>query len=539
MTNTVLYKKVYQSYLVQQNSDRSQIPNNRAEDFDGKHPFFELVGVFKKEEDFKKNIKDQLYSVYQDTLTVVIEENGHKISIKIFERVFSRQSGRPYFQLKKNLRFMTINRDKGNIYFGEILNYQNKKKFTKKIRCNSFINDSFRVFSSYLKNSISHHEVDKSSEFAIEACRIFLDKTDGGVSGITFGQRLFKFYLDKKNIKYPNNFNLYSELFSQDFKKSLKKFDYKIVDAFMSRNKLQGKKVKKILHTVTNLNLENYLSGSRLFNSNWLNQDEQLLREIFDNSISFHVDDNTADNFVKFSSLKEKKKAFNLYKTFNHLNEIDGWTLVDHFRFFTELKRYGDTEIEWKSDGIDSKKFREEHLDWADKLTFYKRGNYERIYDENFLNKIKQFECGYTKYFPIILTNSSEYNEESSTQSNCVRGYIGRPSSLIISLRKDFQDSEERLTVEYRIHLLKNSDVVHLDRIQTRLRYNYPPNESWTNPLEILDTMVNNSGFKNYKLKKKCLNGVELESDTEFNEDGFLIWTFRAIENSDIFYNIL
>lgn len=539
MESTVLYKKVYERYTVQQHRDRSHLPSDRGQQYDGVHPFFDIVGVIKDEASFKQYLKDPLYTVIQDKLTLVVEENGDKISMKVFEKFFSRGVGKSYFKLKRNMKFITVNVKRGNIYFGELHNYQNKRKYVKTIRCNSFLDDSFRGFSSYLKNCVTHFDVDNGTNEIIEACQIFLNKIDGGINGISFGQRILKFYLDKKNIKYPNNFYLYSEVLTGDFKKILKKMDLKIVDTFMLVNKIQGKKVKKILHTATNLNVGNYHNGLKLFDPNWLNQDENLLREIFNNTITFDVPDNLAKDFVQMASPKEKRRAFSLYKTFNNLNEIDGWTLADHFRFYVGLKRYGDTEVEWKSDGSNPKKFREEHLDWTEKLSFYKKGEYQRVYAKTFLEGFKNIHVNDEIYFPVVLTNTKEYNEESSTQSNCVRGYIGSPSSLIISLRKGSKESDDRLTIEFRIHWLNNSQHIFLDRIQTRSKYNSTPDSSWREPLEILDEMVRKSNFQKYKLRKKCQNGVELESDTEFNENGYLEWTYKSIENDDNYFTIL
>ena len=542
MLHTTHYKKVFQKHWVQQNRDRTHLPSEKKEYYDGVHPFFDIVGTFTDEESFKKYIKDPLYSVNQKTLTVVVEQKGEKISIKLFHKIFSRKVGKSYFISKKNMRFITVNSKTGNIYFGELYNYQNKRNFQKKIRCNSYITESLNTFRVCLKNNISEFNVDDCGDLTIELLRIFTNLVDGGNENLSISTRLFKYYLLKKNIKYPNNYPIYSTSIDGNFRKILKKVDNKIVDAFMIKNEIQGKKIKKILHTVQGLNVSNYKIGLKLFGSDWLNQDEQLLRNIFNNKIEFALSDNLIDDFIKFASPKEMKKVFLLYKSFNNDNEIDGWTFRDHFDFYVQLKRFGDTEVEWKSISY-SDFFRQEHLDWTDKLSFYKKGEYQRIYPKKFIQEIKNFEYQNEEYFPKLLTDTKEYNAESTIQSNCVRGYIGRASSVIISLRKNSDISEDRLTIEYRINYLKNSNLINLERVQTKAKYNSNPDESWSTPLRILDSQISSicqkKKFEPYVLKKRCANGIELESNTHFEEDGYLVWSFRAIDNDQYYTNFL
>jgi hypothetical protein len=57
----------------------------------------------------------------------------------------------------------------------------------------------------------------------------------------------------------------------------------------------------------------------------------------------------------------------------------------------------------------------EEHLDWTDKLSHYKNGTYYRIYPEKIKNYIPNcIKCADSSFYPVLLENSSEYNEESA-----------------------------------------------------------------------------------------------------------------------------
>ena len=176
----------------------------------------------------------------------------------------------------------------------------------------------------------------------------------------------------------------------------------------------------------------------------------------------------------------------------------------------------------------------EEHLDWTEKIDYYRRGIYRRIYPKIYSEIINvPILDGGSEFFPTILNSSTEYNNESIIQSNCVKTYIGRASSIIVSLRKHSLDSENRATVEYRINLVDDTNKIKFERIQTLGRFNSSLEESWNNVLKILDTRLNsiieNNFYQNVKLIKECANGVKLESDSEFDTNGYLRWTYKSI----------
>ena len=217
---------------------------------------------------------------------------------------------------------------------------------------------------------------------------------------------------------------------------------------------------------------------------------------------------------------------------------LDAYTFQDHIRMYVELKMYGLSDLKWTvSEGKTD--FRREHLDWTDKLQHYKKGDYTRHYPEYMYEIISK--PIFDEYYPILLNQSFSYNEESNIQSNCVKGYIGKASCLIISLRKGGQDSEERATVEYK--LTKRNDTIHSDRVQSLGKYNEKLDRLWDLVLLNLDLVilscVRDPRFVSVKLTKKCNNGTILESDSYWNNDGYLRWTTQTIdENHNFFFNI-
>jgi hypothetical protein len=226
--------------------------------------------------------------------------------------------------------------------------------------------------------------------------------------------------------------------------------------------------------------------------------------------------------------------VFKIFKQVVINETLDFSTFFDHVRTYVELKSFGE-DIKWNS--YDNKKdFAKEHLDWMDKLQHYKQGTYYRVYPEymdKFINK--PIKTDTDVYYPVLLTNSIEYNHESQIQSNCVKGYVGRASSVIISLRKNQIDSEERGTIEYEIS--KKDKTISVRRVQYLGRFNEKLDEKWNEILLTLDEVMSkcfkDKRYENVKLRKECSNGVILHSDSEYNENGFLFWTYKNIENNN------
>ena len=228
---------------------------------------------------------------------------------------------------------------------------------------------------------------------------------------------------------------------------------------------------------------------------------------------------------------EELRKVFKCYRLLITEHDINQISLEDHVEMYLFLKAVGE-DIKWKSEN--RLQFREEHMDWSDKYEFYKRGKYTRTYTDTLsqiITNVISFED--EDYYPVVLTTSDEYNNESKTQQNCVKGYVGRPSSIIVSLRKGSIDSEERATVEYQI--FKKNEKIDFNRPQSLGRFNTRLDETWIPILHLLDQRftqwINIKGDKNVKIEKELANGQKLHSDSEWSENGFLNWTYSVINN--------
>ena len=208
----------------------------------------------------------------------------------------------------------------------------------------------------------------------------------------------------------------------------------------------------------------------------------------------------------------------------------------DHLTFYTQLKDYGEP-IKWMSSN-DAEFFHKEHLDWVDKLDHYRRGIYKRMYPNYMYDMFKDpIKISDDIYHIVLLNDTTSYNEESQTQSNCVKGYIGRAESIIFSIRKDTKDSKERATIEYVIR--KNNEDIKVSRIQSLGRFNGMLDDSWNSILTYLDNKINSipthKNFETVKIEKECKNGVKFFSNSDWSEKGILFWTYNKITQNEYY----
>ena len=541
MMKQEIYKKSFEKYESIVYKDTLPINLNsltKEEDFmftnysppTEKHPLFILDKTFTDEKTYIENYSNPMYSVTKQYVMVVVERNEDKVSLKVFKGFKSRRAGKSWFKVNKNVDYVSVNIKTGDVYFGFIHEYQ-KKKCNKRIRRNFFANDPLNSLKSLLKNYISQFSDDSYTE-VMNAFSSFMFEIDQRINfeELNFSQRLFRFYLNKRGIKYPNNFGVYSDiLVGPEIRKLLKKHDNKLIDAFMYQQNISGKKLKSALHKCEALNIQLYNTAIKLFGKNWINQEDGIILSLLNCNLSSQL---IPEQFTKLLSTEELRRVFSLFKQVFVYENLDSYTFYDHIRMYVELKGFGEDDLRWYS--VDSKEdFRKEHLDWSDKLQYYKNGVYTRTYPEYMYKLISK---PIDTYFPVLLNDTSSYNEESSVQSNCVKTYIGKCGTIIISLRKDSINSNERATIEYRI--IKDDNKVILKRHQTLGKYNSRLDEQWNDVLFKLDKQVlsciKDKRFETVKIIKECKNGVTLTSDSYWVENE-LKWKYKNIENNHSF----
>ncbi len=517
-----------------------------------KHPLFLHESTDRSEEIFSENFGNPIWSVSRHNFLVIIERDGDKIAIKTFDTFKHRRAGVQWFKTTKNMSFITVNTKTGDVYVGGIKNYQLKRKCKKSIRRNYFINEPILRMMSNIKNHIRGYgfNTDDSTTVAIEAISTFINQIDNTDSfgDLNFSQRLFKFYLNKRRVKFPNNFHVFTDSwYGPEVRKRLKKCDNKMVDAIMSVHELSGKQLKKALHNCNYFDISTYKVAREMFGDDWLNQDYELILACLNNKIGSIT--SPSKEFYDYISTEELKRVFNLFKQVFVTKTLNSYTFSDHIRMYTELRRFGELDLRWMSSDDSNLKFREEHLDWTDKLEYYRNGTYTRIYPEYSYDLIqKPIKVGEDVYYPVLLNDSQNYNAESYLQSNCVKSYIGKCASIIVSVRKGDNESDERATVEYYLKKLSSDSEIDVNRIQSLGRFNNRLSEEWNDVLfkldEVMLSYVEDKKFEPVKIKKDCKNGKEITSDSTWKDDGFtlsqrLVWTENEINKNGTTRNFL
>lgn len=545
----VLFKKEYVKYEVCEHQSYSDFPYRLSPLFEfsdlpetqqtkptKRHPLFTHKKTHHTEEEFIARFADQMYSVHRINTTIVIEKYDDKVAIKLFYGNKHRRPGVSWFTQSKNVEFISVNTKTGDVYVGGITNYHLKRKVRKRIRRNYFYGEPLYTMSSLIRNRLRIHNVE-DAEFVGEIISTFINEIDpnNGYGNLTWSQRLFKYHLTKKGVKYPNNFYVFVDAwYGPEVKKLLKKNGNRMIDAIMEVNKLSGKKVKKTLHTCEGFNIQMYQYARKLFGDDWMNQDNELILGCLNSTFTYTP---TFEGFSEFVTNEELKRVFKLFKHVIVHGTLDGFTFFDHIRFYTDLKLY-EPNIKWTASDDNRRDFRDEHLDWTEKLQSYRQGTYYRKYPEYTYTMItKPITFGNDVYYPVVLDNSRNYNEESAVQSNCVKTYIGKAGSMIVSLRKGGIDSEERATIEYQLTKSLMNENIHINRVQSLGRFNKGLSDEWKEVLLKLDERmlyyVYELEFDTVKIKKVLKSGVELESSSYWRSDGRLGWDKKEINDNN------
>lgn len=445
------------------------------------------------EEKFVEHYGNPLAQLYLNRVIVSVTKENDKVSFKVFNYYKSRRVAGKWFRLKTNCKFITFNYKTNALYIGSLDNYHLKRKCRKRVSRVLFNNDPINQMRRHLRDSfniiVDKDKVDIPT-IVNQVISTFVNAIPGTEKypELLSEQKIYRRYLDAQGIKYPNNWFELVEAYPQPKKKDLVKCDYKYVDALMRVHNLKGDKIKKSLHNVSKFVDAKHLNNAcEFFGEKFiLNQSDEvinLLLSAWDVSL-------LSQNFFNNYSLSKSEKLnfFEIYKLY-YKKLIDYHTVNDHIRFYNFLQNV--EPVKWKSKTHDE--FSQEHYDWSEKYNHYTNGDLNRIYNQGFVDKVN--EVILTKdgpYFPEVLITSKRYNNESFFQNNCVKTYIKRVSSLLISVRRGEGDTEERASVEYQIipMVWPNKFEFNLNRVQTLGKFNQRLDSSWDDVLVKLDSRI-------------------------------------------------
>ncbi len=480
---------------------------------------FEYSSTHTDEETYRQNLKNTICYVDLQRLFVVVQKYDNKISLKSFIYELNRAAGKKYFKKITICNYITYNFVENNLYVGRLQDYHKTKKCKKLLRKNNWCDIPIRALSatisSHLKNLRGNDFDDlMNSQLSVnKAFEIFLSNIPGIDNDIKNpDDRLYKKFMEGRNIKLPNNWTAFNRTYPQIKVKDFKKNKLKFVDTFMDFHRLKGDKIKRILHNVeltTGINTLKF--ALKIFGEDFiLSQNDNIIKEIIESNQIEEVDFvNVYTSFVSTDYTKnEIKNCFHIFRL-NLNGEVNFYSFVDHIKYKNRLKNF--EPVTWKSSTYD--KFIEEHYLWSEKVGALNNAQYNRKYSTEFKEFIEQ---PINEYYPILLSSSKEYNMESFVQNNCVRTYTDKPGSFILSIRKGDKDDKERATIEYQINNIGKTtkdntifeDYLVFNRVQSLGRYNKRLGEEWNEILEILDNRMRmsleNGIFKLPEVEIKC-----------------------------------
>jgi hypothetical protein len=476
-----------------------------TDDWDGGYyGKFKQESVSENEEDFIKNYGNPLCTVKLYRRTIVVTEKDNKIALKIFEYNRVRIKATKYFRLSTRVEFLTFNHTTNSLYTGYILDYHKKRKCRKKIRRCIFAEDPINRFRSLINSLFGDYnkkviepKIWGRSDLINHIINLFVNSIPGTEKypELSPELKLYKRYLDYSGIKFSNNWSSFILYNPQPKKVELVKNGMKYIDTIISNAGLNGDKLKRVLHKVKQCDFTTLSYTYEVFGKNFImSQNDDIIKKMIENSVV-----NGSGVQVNFTN-KENQNSFDIFKLVLD-GQINYNTFHDHLNFHNFLNNL--ETIKWKSSNYED--FMDEHFEWSEKQAFYTSGDFKRYYGEKFKSEVERPLLGVNVHFPVLLTTSKEYNKESFIQSNCVKTYIKKPHSVIVSLRRDNVDSEYRVTIEYFIKY-SGGKVVELKRVQSLGKFNYNFGEDWSIILENLDRRIDNL------VKKELFVLPEIES---------------------------
>lgn len=495
------------------------------ESFDGKHYVFTFdKSVNNDKEEFEKNYGNPLCDVTVFRSTFVVEENEDKICLKVFYCGKHRKAGEVFFRKSTKLNYITFNKKTNIFTVGKNTEYHKKRGKGKGsvVRRNSFpISLTTDAYHSFMNG------IDDSKTYNLEiteGINLFLSKI-GAEKILTYvglPMSLFGCLLDKQGVKKPDNWRGYYNVYPKPTKKDYKKYGFKMVDAYMKLNDVSSEKIKKVLHKVQNPCFKSIKMLMDIFGRDFiLQRPEEELCIVFSTKIDESPFQPVRHYFENFGK-RDMRNCYQIYLLSKTDHNLSTHTFYDHVRFFDIISK--NEPVKWMSKTL--KEFNAEHTIWSDKVDFYTTGRYSRQYSNEFVERVSKpiITSDRITFNPLVLQSSEEYVNESVHQSNCVRTYQNRPSSLIISLRKE---DGERASIEYRpsIGMNENQPVI-FKRVQTLGRFNGQLDGTWDDAISILDNRLKRISNKVWgnPVAEFVNGGGRKEYNFIFDKNGQLNW---------------
>jgi len=388
------------------------------------------------------------------------------------------------------------------VYVGTKHN-KGKQSYVRSNAWNGMINDFFSRLSVLCKT----HFPDDGEGLFINYSSTFFNKVFGYDIDITKDGKfspnnlLITNYLTLHNVVVPNNYLAFFNNGESITMKELRKSHFNLIGAAEKKYGLSGKKFHRILHSVNTINSNVINFVKNIVPPKYLKSrpDNEIL-QLFQHKDYFDV-----RNYTKLLNKNiTDKERINIYTCLVNsiVNGGSVYTFMDHIKFYLTLKLRYNEDVVWRSKT--NTEFTVEHVEYSNKISRYKDGEWDRMYSQQFVNNIGKeiITPQGGVYYPVLFTKQREYYDESEFQSNCVKTYVKNTGCFIISLREGSSESKERATIEYRWNYPKSK----FERKQSLGRFNKNLETKWDFALEELDNQITSAvkhfRFEEFKMTK-------------------------------------
>jgi hypothetical protein len=500
-------------------SSQWEIPDGKVFTLDKKQSYV-------SEEYWKKESFNLFVNALVRRVTIVLSKNEKKNQIKlsVFGFTKGKKTGKRYYWKTSNNIHLTFNTKINDFFI--ISQMKRGSKWFNSINRNHFkgIDKQLLTLAGIIESLLlmnDREQFEKSRDSIGDAWHDILIKLQEELNISShfiktkyptniLNDIVLPWFLSKKDIKLPNNGK---KLLIDHYPgiKRLRKSKMNLGKAVLRNREVYSKYSNKLLNTLVDFNIWVYKDFFDAFGKHSI---KKLSKELFIRDSHIHI----PSEAIKSLSSIEKNNVIRLYNM-TLKGSIFSQDISDHLYL---QERLGKKDIKVKLKAQNLKEFDAEHLRWSTQLAKAQRVN-EITYQYNplFVDEVERpIQHKFHTYYPVILKNDLEYNEEGSYQKHCVGSYIDRYDCHLISLRRE---DGTRLTLEYDIDPKKKA----LSLTQAKLKCNNYPDEEWRKIIfsleETITYLVKERIYTNPEIKIRNLRTQEIKlidkDDTNTNND--------------------
>lgn len=457
-----------------------------------------------------------LNSASVNRVTVVLEQNSTKLKLSIFKFAKSKNVGHRYFAKYSDDLHITFNTKTKNFFITKSV-FQHRKRrttttkndFNKILRVINTIKCEDILLKQVWFDGLSNREVKNPQD--LKALKQFFNKVEIqlyfhlGVNfnlsneglGAGLGRGMLRWFVNVWGIKTPDHYYHYLLCHYPGIRK-LKKHKMNLGRTILSNKDLHGKHYIKLINEPLPYNLNDLKMLENILGSRYAKMVPKTFLRITKNyeDSKYEVDMELKPDYTKLLNYEK----LNLVKILSDITDSHFLSYVDdHIHTQHKLKGYG---VNVKIKSKTRKQFDEEHKEWSDLLHLCERNKETTyLYDPTFMEKMQEPLYGPNKnkkYEVKVLKTDLEYFQEGQIQHHCVRTYLDRYDSIIVSIRNNDTQNPERVTIEFDYGNKTIKDYREPRMVQAKMKYNHEPTGDWKELIKKL-----NKRFKGIKKIEK------------------------------------